>query len=1094
MKRLYSLLFVILVPLLFLFVFLNLSAPKVYATPVTAVPLAVSAATTSETYATDYPQDLYMADDGRGDFFFNWSWSLESSDSFNTDYKYEGWSSFEIDHSSYGGYAFQTWITLTQDSYDTLSFWVHGGSSGGQIVRMHLINNSTSYTSSVTTFSPQANLWTKVEIPIADLGDPADFDGVVFSEWGGSAEPFYLDDLKFEAVKADRIWIYDEGINLNIATVALPASGVVYTGTQSAVVYSGTVAAEAAFTSTAQPLQISFGDQLHADLVTDFRFLMHGGTVGGQEVQIALAQDGALVSSPYTVTLQPNTWLTVETTMDDFAFGSFFNEIYFTTYRPSGLNQPFFIDNVSMGINKSVPPPTGNLEKYWFDDELVSSLVITSYDPPITTFDVITESGEYTGSVALYGYFGAQGGEVDLFFEDNVYYSGRDYEAIAFRMKGDAAVISQSFLVYLWSDSYTPVTENYFIYSVPDEWTEYVIPLETFGRPTWFNSISWIEANSGNSLGGVWIDDVRLIGSKPELVGSDFVQVDEFPTNFQLYPRDLQTNQAQVPISGTVIGTGVSAITLTVERDDVLLQTITETVVYASSSDTPQFSFTIPVTAELANYDFDLKINRRGVEIDISSAVSVVAGDAYIINGQSNSTAADFLSNEYHEFDADKNQWVRTFGDSSEWESVSISDDNWYIGNGNSGTFGNNVSIYATPASVGQWGMAFGISLTQQTQVPVAIVNGGHPGKSIDWFAPGAQFYYDGPDNYNTFYNYGRLYRRMTAAGLDQNVRGILWYQGEANVFANNYDQGFESLYTAWTRDFPGFEQIYMFQVRDSTCLDVDQGYSGEIQESIRTMGDFYDKVTPVSTNAINGHDGCHYFYTDGYEVVGERIYELVLHDLYGETSLSANGNFYAPNIRYAYFNPNNDQEIILVTRNVSDDLSVDDGAWDDFAINTFPGQLTVTQVVADGNVLTATLNQSPNANPSWMYISYFGRPESGPWITNTRGIGLLAFDFVEVWDEPPTVVTPTGFTTMITENQLTFSWDYDVENCSYVAYESDIPYGSGTATGLPEGSTSYSFTLTEDDMYFWVEAVGCDQTTGVTPQNGIFSFELESG
>jgi hypothetical protein len=91
----------------------------------------------------------------------------------------------------WGGLQFGHQPALDLSAYDTLRFWIHGGSSGGQSVTVHLGSDGK-------VISPQANQWTQIDIPLSQLGSPTTAGVVVFWNNTASAQAtFYLDDIQF---------------------------------------------------------------------------------------------------------------------------------------------------------------------------------------------------------------------------------------------------------------------------------------------------------------------------------------------------------------------------------------------------------------------------------------------------------------------------------------------------------------------------------------------------------------------------------------------------------------------------------------------------------------------------------------------------------------------------------------------------------------------------------------------------------------------------------------------------------------------------------------------------------------------------------
>ncbi len=78
--------------------------------------------------------------------------------------------------------------------YDTLQFWIHGGTTGGQVIQVQVFNGVTS-TSQIITAT--ANTWVQVNVSLTALS-PRQATLLVWQNW--SANPpatFYLDDIAF---------------------------------------------------------------------------------------------------------------------------------------------------------------------------------------------------------------------------------------------------------------------------------------------------------------------------------------------------------------------------------------------------------------------------------------------------------------------------------------------------------------------------------------------------------------------------------------------------------------------------------------------------------------------------------------------------------------------------------------------------------------------------------------------------------------------------------------------------------------------------------------------------------------------------------
>lgn len=433
-----------------------------------------------------------------------------------------------------------------------------------------------------------------------------------------------------------------------------------------------------------------------------------------------------------------------------------------------------------------------------------------------------------------------------------------------------------------------------------------------------------------------------------------------FPKDLAVYPRDLSTNTAVVPIAGTVETPDQDEVILRVYRDGALITTLNQELSYDAGGGS--FSFVPEIAAELQNYNFEFFIRDGTLETFVRRAEFVVAGDIYLINGQSNamanqqdgSTAANPLVN----------QFLRSFGRRDYRVADVLADLDWHLAEGDG---------YWGPGYVGQWGLRMGRSLVDTSQVPIAILNGAHGGHAIKFYERDDS----DPGNINT--NYGRLLFRATEAGVAEGVRAMLWHQGEADgTNPVGHENGVTALYNDWHEDYPDMEKLYIFQIRNSTCGT----HSIDLRNRQRLLPDKLPEVEVLSTTGLDGHDGCHFSYVNGYEEMGLHLFNIIDRDLYGSTQTE---NIDPPNIDYAHLSSNT--EIMLVMRNPNDTLVWDDGAEKDFVLEGTT--VTVTTGIVEGNKIRLPLSGDGS---SVTHVSYIGHPFSGPWVTNANRVGLLAF------------------------------------------------------------------------------------------------------
>jgi len=429
------------------------------------------------------------------------------------------------------------------------------------------------------------------------------------------------------------------------------------------------------------------------------------------------------------------------------------------------------------------------------------------------------------------------------------------------------------------------------------------------------------------------------------------------PVDGQLYPRNAQ-GQAEVELTGWVHQPGWQRIAVLAERDGVPYASQVQQLFYQNGQ--AGFDLDVPIQAELHSYSVRVFLLNGGQAQQVAVASDIVAGDVYLIQGQSNAVAAD----GYNEHLANREQspWLRSFGTGSitSWESAG--DKNWYLADGES---------QSAEGSVGAWGLRMGRLLVDQTGVPIAILNGAVGATPIKMHMR------NDSNPTDTSNIYGRLLNRARNAGVDDAVRAIIWYQGESDGFrAPNYADKFPQLHSDWLEDYPGVEQIYLFQVRDG-CGDP----SVELREVQRRLKDFLPLMQAMSTTAAPGHDGCHFYYA-GYQELGNRIARLIGRDMYGSGDTQ---DIDAPDIDSVTFaNPAQDA-LLLTFRDPDDTLTFDPGAVADFRLED---GVSIVSGAVNGNTIFLTLSGATTSRT----LEYRGHDQDGDWITNARGIGALAF------------------------------------------------------------------------------------------------------
>jgi hypothetical protein len=430
------------------------------------------------------------------------------------------------------------------------------------------------------------------------------------------------------------------------------------------------------------------------------------------------------------------------------------------------------------------------------------------------------------------------------------------------------------------------------------------------------------------------------------------------PQDRQLYPRDA-SNGATVPVSGVVTDPRVKAVQLKVTSGDDEWD-YTAPVVHQRD-----FSFAPRIEAALREYRFELRALGTGVPRRAALWEGILAGDVYVIQGQSNAVSAMYRGSSAGE----ESPFIRSYGSPTADRLLSAADRGWNYA----------VSeVNNQPGSVGQWGIRMSRRIVDNYRVPLAVLNGAHSGQPISFFQRNDA----DPGDIGT--NYGRLRQRLEAAGVMAGVRGLLWYQGESdNDNAAVHVSGFTALLNDWRSeigtDVTEGTKYFVYQVRTSPCGN---STSGALREAQRQMGDTLG-VTVLSTNGLSGHDGCHYAWEQGYREMGDHTFAVVARDLYRGPSEGVS----PPNPRSAAFSNAEHTEITVQLRS-DDPLRVEPGVAADFRVSNTT--VTVTGVeYRDGGRLVLTLSAPANGATGVSYLSHL---RAGPWIANATGTGLLTF------------------------------------------------------------------------------------------------------
>lgn len=444
---------------------------------------------------------------------------------------------------------------------------------------------------------------------------------------------------------------------------------------------------------------------------------------------------------------------------------------------------------------------------------------------------------------------------------------------------------------------------------------------------------------------------------------SSFAQVN-FTSKVQdleLVPRNTSNNLGTVKFEGTVLGSKYNLIRVVQYINKVKKSDVSQSL--GSSSSLLPFSYSLQIKAGKIRYDFEVYF--YGTDTFEYTAQNVVCGDVYIIQGQSNAVANAYngLANPVY-----RDSFMRSFGTSDYTYNVCAADTFWHFVNGDN---------YYSAGSIGQWGLVLAKYILDSFKMPVAILNGAVGGTPVS----SHQKYKIDPENLYTIY--GRLLYRMRKAKLQNAVRGLFYFQGESDgPYPKLHDSLFKILYKDWMQDFKNIKKYYVVQVRGGGC----GGPTAEFLEVQRQFEFNLPNCKVISANGLNAHDGCHYGFVNGYQLLGNCLSPLVARDLYGKTNLK---NIDPPNIQSAEY-VNADYTKIALTMQKSDDsIFVDPNFHKLFYVSGDTGIAIVSGNIVNNKVV---LNLNKGTCKT-LKLTYMGQAGVQPWVKSKTKAGLIGFN-----------------------------------------------------------------------------------------------------
>jgi hypothetical protein len=432
------------------------------------------------------------------------------------------------------------------------------------------------------------------------------------------------------------------------------------------------------------------------------------------------------------------------------------------------------------------------------------------------------------------------------------------------------------------------------------------------------------------------------------------------PRDFQFVCRNLNTQKGKVVFEGWVNQSGFSSVQIDHKGTGGALIKYILPLTYNSSGQA-YFYQVIYVNAGKINHEFGISLQTGAGSTPIETIKKIACGDAYLISGQSNSVANSYngLSNTYY-----RDSFIRSYGSSSPSVAGAMNDTGWYLADGD--------GIY-NKGCVGQWGLVFARHVLDSTGIPVCIINAGVGGTPITFHQKNLL----NAEDLNT--NYGRMLYRARKAGLQEKIRGIFWFQGESDGSnAVLHDTLFRKMHTNWFKDYRGMEKVAVVQVR-SGC----GGPSLQLREKQRLFENL-GRTVVISANGLNAHDGCHYWFKNGYEKLGTLLFQQLKTQLYNLKSTPENQPL---NPYLVYFSNGSKTELCVEMTPLNATLKTDVGFHRLFSVAG--GSVAITGGYLKNNKVYLTLSGS---GCGIKYLNYDGLAGNQPWVTTQTDAALISF------------------------------------------------------------------------------------------------------
>jgi hypothetical protein len=406
------------------------------------------------------------------------------------------------------------------------------------------------------------------------------------------------------------------------------------------------------------------------------------------------------------------------------------------------------------------------------------------------------------------------------------------------------------------------------------------------------------------------------------------------------------------------------------------------------------FQLSVAIRAELVEYQLDVYWIQGTDSSFLAHRENIVAGDVFLVSGQSNSYTGKDHPKVY------KGEFARSFGRNPDYENYTPynpGDTLWSISN--------------SPSDVGLFASELQRLFIEKQKVPICIINGGSGGSSMEYNL------YRSANPIDLKTSSGKLLYRTQKAGVTNQIKAFIYRQGENEASGNapewlaNFKKHIELL----KKEYPSIQKIYLPQIN---ILHGELSLQSVIREGQRSITQENKFIRGFATIGTKGYDGIHYT-PEGYAQTAAELYRLIEADLYSPQTVPG---IESPNIQRAYFASKDKKKIILEfdkgqILKIPTDSTVTD--WNGnmqtkslkqnfffapiaFPYATFP---ELVSIQAKANELTLLLSKPPTVDTMAYTPSFYNHPQAfkiaAPLLVNQNGMRAFAFDnyFIEPYD-----------------------------------------------------------------------------------------------